>query len=56
MAWLPLRFMLANDQFLESNYVEMVNDPLLYPLYRTNVLNCLIREFGWSPTNTVPVP
>ena len=56
MAWIPLRFMMYNENFSEPNYVEMKNDPLLYPWYRTNALNRLISDFGWSPTNTVPVP
>ena len=56
MARFPLRAMTYRDGFPESDYVTMLNDPLLYPQYRTNVLSSLIQDFNWSPTNTVPVP
>ena len=52
----PLRFMTYRNDFPESDYVTMLNDPLLYPQYRTNVLSSLIQDYNWSPTNTVPVP
>jgi len=58
MARFPLRHMIAsnNEGFVESDYVEMLNDPLLFPSYRTNVLKRLIRDYNWSPTNSVPFP
>jgi len=56
MARHPLRYMMAFENFPEADYIEMLNDTLLFPYYRTNALNRLIRDFNWSPTNTVPFP
>jgi hypothetical protein len=40
----------------ETNLVEMLNDASLVPLLRGRVLGQLKHRFGWSATNTVPVP
>jgi len=56
MARFPFMLLLGHNDFTESERVEMLNDPLLFPPYRTNALNRLIRDFNWSPTNTVPFP
>ena len=52
----PLRTMMYHETFPENDYITMLNDPLLFPQYRTNSLKRLIRDYNWSPTNTVPVP
>ena len=56
MARFPLRYMMHHETFPEGDYITMLNDQLLFPTYRTNALKRLIRDYNWSPTNTVPVP
>jgi hypothetical protein len=40
----------------ETNLVFMLNDPLLAPRMRRSALSWLKKYYGWSATNTVPVP
>ena len=54
MTWYPI--MTLGREATEPMLVELLNDPLLYPLERTNSLIRLKQKYNWSPTNTVPFP
>ena len=56
MAHFPLRSMMYHETFPEEDYITMLNDPLLLPVYRTNALHRLIDDYKWSRTNAVPEP
>ena len=54
MAKSPLLDIMPNTS--ETNLVFMLNDPLLAPRMRRSALSWLKKDYGWSATNTVPVP
>lgn len=52
MSCLPMYAILARGS--ETNYVEMLYDPLLPGRYRYDALFNLQKNYGWPATNTVP--
>ncbi len=50
--WPLLEFIWEEEE--EANLVEMINDPLLTPMFRARAMGQLKKRFDWPATNTIP--